>query len=220
MTPMSEPFADRRVDPRLARARIIVVAIGFALVGAAAGGIFDQDEWTLVVAPLPAAAVAMALLGRPALARVAGAGAAVLLAVVVAVVATGGSIGDVTRAFTSGPQGLLSTEWPSPDRPELLGTVAAVLATMCAISAEIAARRRFHLLGLLPLLLTYVAVIALSAPLGVTWTWLVGLTAVSIAFALLRNDGTLGERIVLLRGERRLLGLLASGTTSIEEAPS
>jgi hypothetical protein len=213
MTSMSEPSENRRVDRpvdrRLARARIIVVAIGFALVGAAAGGIFDQDEWTLVVAPLLAAAVALALLGRPALARVAGAGAAVLLAVVVAVATAGGSIGDVTGAFTSGLQGLLSTEWPSPDRPELLGTVAAVLATMCAISAEFAGRRRFHLLGLLPLLLTYVAVIALSAPLGVTWTWLVGLTAVSIAFALLRNDGTLGERIVLLRGERRLLGLLA-----------
>ena len=210
---MSEPSVRRPVnglvDPRLARARIIVVSIGFAVVGAAAGGIFDRDEWTLVVAPLPAAAVAATLLGRHALARAAGAGAAVLLAVVVAVTAAGGSLGDVARAFTSGPQGLLSTDWPSPDRPELLGTVAAALATMCAISAEIAARRRFHLLGLLPLLLTYVAVIALSAPLGVTWTWFVGLSAVSIAFALLRNDGTLSDRIVLLRGERRLLGLLA-----------
>jgi hypothetical protein len=205
---MSEPSEIPLVDPRLARVRVMVVSIGFGVVGAAAGGIFDQDEWTLVVAPLPAAVVALVLLGRPALARIAGASAAVLLAVVIAVAAAGGSIGDVARAFTSGPQGLLSTDWPSPERPDLLGTVAAALATMCAISAELAARRRLHLLGLLPLFLTYVAVIALSAPLGVTWTWLVGLIAVSIAFALLRNDGTLGDRIVLLRGERRLLGLL------------
>ena len=216
---MSEPSVNRPVDPpvdsRLARARIFVVSFGFAVVGAAAGGIFDRDEWTLVVAPLPAAALAVTLLGRPALARAAGAGAAVLLAVAIAVTAAGGSFGDVTRAFTSGPQGLLSTDWPSPDRPELLGTVAAALATMCAISAEIAARRRFHLLGLLPLLLTYVAVIALSAPLGVTWSWLVALTAVSVAFALLRNDGTFGDRIVLLRGERRLLGLLACATALV-----
>ena len=212
---MSEPAANRLADPRLARARIIVVSVGFAIVGAAAGGIFDQDEWTLVVAPLPAAAVALTLLGRPALARAAGAGAAVLLAVVIAIAAAGGSIGDITRAFTSGPQGLLSTDWPSPERPELLGTVAAALATMCSISAEIAARRRFHLLGLLPLLLTYVAVIALSAPLGVTWTWLVGLTAVSVAFAVLRNDGTLSDRMVLLRGERRLLGLLGCATALV-----
>jgi hypothetical protein len=212
---MSEPSVDRPIDPRLGRARIIVVSIGFVVVGAAAGGIFDQDEWTLVVAPLPAAAVAVTLLGRPALARAGGAAAAVLLAVVVAAAAAGGSIGDVTRAFTSGPQGLLSTDWPSPDRPELLGSVAAALATMCAISAEIASRRRFHLLGLLPLWLTYVAVVALSAPLGVTWTWLIGLTAVSVAFALLRNDGTLSDRIVLLRGERRLVGLLACATSLV-----
>lgn len=212
---MSEPAVNRPVDPRLARARVVVVSIGFAWVGAAAGGIFDQEEWTLVVAPLPAAVVGFTLLGRPALARAAGAGAAVLLAVVLAVTVAGGSMGDVTRAFTSGPQGLLSTDWPSPDRPELIGTVAAALATMCAISTEIAARRRFHLLALLPLLLTYVAVVALSAPLGVTWTWLVGVIAVSIAFALLRNDGTLGDRIVLLRGERRLLGLLACATALV-----
>lgn len=211
VTPMNESSTSRPVDPRLERARIIVVSIGFAVVGAAAGGIFDQDEWTLVVAPLPAAAVAVALLGRPALVRATGAGAAVLLAVAIAVAIGGGSFSDVTRAFTSGPQRLLSTDWPSPGRPELLGTVAAALATMCAIGAEIAARRRFHLLGLLPLLLSYVAVIALSAPLGVTWTWLVGLTVVSIVFALLRNDGSLSDRIVLLRGERRLLGLLACG---------
>ena len=212
---MSEPAVNRLADSRLTRARIIVVSVGFAIVGAAAGGIFDQDEWTLVVAPLPAAAVALTLLGRPALARAAGAGVAVLLAVVIAIAAAGGSIGDITRAFTSGPQGLLSTDWPSPERPELLGTVAAALATMCSISAEIAARRRFHLLGLLPLLLTYVAVIALSAPLGVTWTWLVGLTAVSVTFAVLRNDGTLSDRMVLLRGERRLLGLLGCATALV-----
>ncbi len=133
-----------------------------------------------------------------------------LLAVVVVVTVADGSVGDVVRAFTSGPQGLLSTDWPSPDRPDLLGTVAAALATLCAISAEIAARRRFHLLGLLPLLLAYLAVVALSAPLGVTWSWLIGLAAVSIVFALLRNDGTFSDRMVLLRGERRLLVMLAA----------
>ena len=198
------------VDTRLVRARIVVIAIGFILVGAAAGGIFDQREWTLVIAPVPAAAIAFALVGRPGLARATGAAAAVLLAVVVVVSVADGSAGDVVRAFTSGPQGLLSTDWPSPDRPDLLGTVAAALATLCAISAEIAARRRFHLLGLLPLLLAYLAVVALSAPLGVTWSWLIGLAAVSIVFALLRNDGTFSDRMVLLRGERRLLVMLAA----------
>jgi hypothetical protein len=200
------------IDPRLVRARIIVIAAGFAMVGVAAGSIFDQRQWTLVLAPLPAAAVALALVGRSGLARVSGATAAVLLAVVATVIAAGGSFGDITRAFTSGPQGLLSTDWPSPERPDLLGTVAAVLATLCAISSEVAGRRRFHLLGLAPLLLAYLAVVALSAPLGVTWSWLIGLAAVAIVFALLRNDGTFGDRMVLLRGERRLLAMLAAAT--------
>jgi hypothetical protein len=197
-------------ESSLVRVRIVTVAVGFALLGAASGDIFDRFEWTLVVAPLPAAAVALALVGRPAHWRLAGAAAAVLLAVAGTVTAAGGSAGDVVDAFTSGIQGLLSTEWPSPAQPDLLGTVAAALAVACALSSEIAGRRRFHLLGLLPLLLAYLAVVALSAPLGVTWSWLVGLAVVSIVFALLRNDGTLADRMLLLRGERRLLGLLAA----------
>jgi hypothetical protein len=197
-------------ESSLVRVRIVTVAVGFALLGAASGDIFDRFEWTLVLAPLPAAAVALALVGRPAHWRLAGAAAAVLLAVTGTVTAAGGSAGDVVDAFTSGIQGLLSTDWPSPAQPDLLGTVAAALAVACALSSEIAGRRRFHLLGLLPLLLAYLAVVALSAPLGVTWSWLVGLAVVSIVFALLRNDGTLADRMLLLRGERRLLGLLAA----------
>jgi protein-glutamine gamma-glutamyltransferase len=202
-------------DARLVRVRIVVIALGFALLGAASGDIFDRFEWTLVVAPLPVAAVALVLVGRPAIWRLAGAAAATLLAVVGTVTIAGGAAGDVTDAFTSGIQGLLSTNWPSPSRPDLLGTVAAALAVTCAVSSEIATRRRFHLLGLLPLLLAYLAVVALSAPLGVTWSWLVGLAAVSITFALLRYDGTLADRMVLLRGERRLLGLLAAAITMV-----
>ena len=43
-------------DVRLARARIIVITVGFVLVGAASGDIFDRAEWTLAIAPLPPAA--------------------------------------------------------------------------------------------------------------------------------------------------------------------
>jgi hypothetical protein len=203
-------LARHGVDPRLVRARIVVLAIGFGLVGAAAGGIFDRFEWTLVAAPLPASATAFALVVPRGLTRSLGAAAAVVLAVVVTVVVAGGSLGDVVNAFSSGPQGLLSTDWPSPDRPDLLGTVAAGLALLCALSAEITRHRRFHLLGLLPMLVGYIAVVALSAPLGVRWSWLAGLMAVTIVSALLRNDGTLSDRLVLLRGERRLLALLAA----------
>jgi hypothetical protein len=213
MTPADTPSDAERttaVDPRLARLRIVDIAAGCCLVGAASSGIFDSAEWSLIVAPALPAAAALALLMRSAVARVVGAVAAVVLAVTLAVLASSGSMADVARSFTSGVQGLLSTEWPSPTRPELVGTVAAAVAITGAMCSELAARRRFHLAALVPLLTAYVGVVALSAPLGAQWQWLIGLLVVSTVFALLRNDGTLGDRLLLLRGERRLLPLFAA----------
>ena len=210
---MSDPHRiDSNDDLLLARVRIGLIAVGFAVVGVAAGGIFDRNDWTLAVAPLLPAAVAAIVARRSAATRAGGAIASVLLATAVTAVVAGGTPSDVVRAFTSGLQGLLSTDWPSPPRADLLGTIAAALATACAVSAEVTSRRRFHLLGLLPLVLASLGVVALSAPLGVTWWSLVGIGTVSIAFALLRNDGSLGDRLVLLRGERRLVPLIATAT--------
>jgi transglutaminase-like putative cysteine protease len=87
--------------------------------------------------------------------------------------------------------------------------VAAVLAIAAAIGAELARRRRFHLLPLLPLLLCALGVVGLSAPLGVRWWWLAMLAAVVVLFAMLRNDGTLRDRLVLLRGEHGVVVLVA-----------
>jgi transglutaminase-like putative cysteine protease len=208
-------------DKRLAQARIIVITVGFVVVGAASGDIFDRAEWTLTIAPVPAAAAALVLVGRPAVARLAGAGIGVLLAVILTVAIADGSASDVVQSFTSGIQGLLSTDWPSPRRADLLGAVAAALATLCAISSEIVGRRRFHLLGLVPLLLAYLGVVALSAPDGITWRWLIVLAAVSMVLALLRNEGSLADRLVLLRGERRLIPLtiVAAGVVVLVALP-
>ncbi len=213
MTPETEVATPN--DVALVRLRIGVIAFGFLIVGAAAGGIFDQAAWTLIVAPLVPAVVALAVVSRSGLVRLGGAAVAVLLAVVLSVVVEGGSTADVASAFTSGIQGLLSTDWPSPTRPDLMATVAAALAMACAASTELATRRRFHLLALVPLLLAYLGVLALSAPLGTRWSWLVGVAGVSIVFALLRNDGTLSDRMVLLRGERRLIPLLGTAVVLV-----
>ena len=152
----------------LARLRIVVIAVGFAIVGAAAGGVFDRTHWTLVVAPILPATVAVILVGARPLLRLCGAAAAVATAVILAVTVAGGSVDDVIGAFTSGVQGLLSTDWPSPSQPDLIATMAAGIATSCAVGAELAARRRFHLAALVPLLLAALAVVALSAPLGLS----------------------------------------------------
>ncbi|HYN33872.1 MAG TPA: transglutaminaseTgpA domain-containing protein [Ilumatobacteraceae bacterium] len=208
------------VDPTtanrsLVRVRIMVLLVGFMAVGGAAGGIFDQFEWVLLIAPVVPTIAAVLLVGRNGALRAIGAMAAIMCSVVIAVVANSGGTSDVLSAFTSGVQGLLSTEWPSPDRADLIGTVVAVIATSTAISDELAARRRFHLLPLVPLLWCYVAAVALSSPRGITWSWLIVLGVVATLFAMLRNDGTLHDRIVLLRGERRIVPLLLIGVVVV-----
>ena len=178
------------------------------ILGATAQGVFDHFEWVLVAAPiLPAVAAVLVVTQRLAIRAVA-AIAAISVTIMGSILAANGGTADLGEALTSGVQGLLSTEWPSPTRPELVGAVVAVIATAMAVSAESATRRRFHLLPLLPLILTYLGVVALSAPLGTRWWWLALLASVSTLFALLRNDGTLHDRVVLLRGERGLVGLL------------
>jgi len=194
----------------LARLRIAFLFVAYTLLGAASGAIFDSFEWGLVLAPMVPTVVALAVVAQPALIRVSGAIVAILASVIVAVIIAVGTPGDVIDAFTSGVQRLLSTDWPSPLRADLIGTVAAVIATATALSEELAARRRWHLLPLLPLAITYVAVVALSAPNGVNLSWLLALAVISTFFATLRNEGSLGERLLLLRGERRLVPLIVT----------
>ena len=214
---MTEHVDAAPVDPAIAarslvRLRIVVLLVGYVTVGA--GG---ERHLRSVRVGTPRRA------GRPDDRRRSrwwdaaepseplGAAAAIIGSVVIAVVANSGGTSDMVDAFTSGVQGLLSTDWPSPDLADLIGTVVAVIATATAISDELAARRRFHLLPLLPLLLCYLATVALSSPRGITWSWLILLGAVAASFAMLRNDGTLHDRMVLLRGERRIVALLLIG---------
>src|SRR6056297_2917540 len=200
--------APGRTSVGLGRLRIAILLIAVAIVGATAGGVFDDVEWTLVTSPLLPVAVAMGLSTRRPSIRAAGAVVSTLGAVVAAVALERGSPADVIDAFTSGLQGLLSTEWPSPVRPDLVGTVVAAIAIAGAIGAELAHRRRFHLVPLLPVLAVYVGVVALGAPLGPQWAPLTGLAVVFTAFAALRHDGPVAERLTLLRGERRLVPLV------------
>lgn len=198
----------RRPSAGIGRLRITAIAVAVAVVGAASGGIFDSAEWTLVTAPVLPVVVAMVVVTRRATIRIAGAVVSTVAAVAATVGFEAGSPGDVADAFTSGVQGLLSTEWPSPLRPDLLGTVVAATATAGALGAELAGRRRYHLMPLLPVLAVYLGAVALSAPSGVDWAPLAGLATIFTVFATLRHDGTVAERLTLLRGERRLLPLV------------
>ena len=137
----------------LIRLRVVVLALIMAVLALAAGRIFDAVQGTLVVAAVAADASAM----FPVLAR------RWYVQVPVAIggcrpwrwSASCGSTGVGCRptscdAIVDGPRRLLSTEWPSPIRPDLTGTVAAMLAIDAALAAVLASKVRWHLLPLAP----------------------------------------------------------------------
>ncbi len=195
-------------DVALSRARIAVLgAIGLVL-ALAASGIFDQRSTSLLLAAMIPAAAALITCPRQAIIRLAGAVGSVLLAVGLVVLLAEGSSRDVLDAFTSGAQRLISTEWPSPATPDLLGTAAAGVAGATALSAELARHRRWHMLPILPLLAVYVVIIATSSPGGADLVWLLPIGLLTVVFATLRPGAPLGERATLLVGERRLVPLI------------
>jgi Transglutaminase-like superfamily/TgpA N-terminal domain len=193
----------------LTRVRIGVLAVAYAVVGVAAGGIFDRVDWGLVAAPcIPLALIAAVAPRRPGV-RVLAALFGVAIATAIAVALAGGGVDDLVDAWTVGTRRLLSTEWPSPRRADLVGVVAVGLCATAAASGVLTTWQRWHLLPLAPTIVAYVTVVGLSSPLGVRPYVLAVLGAAAVVFATLRNDGSLRDRWLLLRGERRLVVLVA-----------
>ena len=194
--------------PRLVRARIAVLTAIVALLAVAAGEIFGAVQWSLVVPAVVPGLVAIATMrvGWPW--RAAALVAAAVGGVAFVVWDADGSPGDVLTGFGAGVQRLLSTEWPSPTRPDLLATVAAALAVTAVAGAALARSVRWHLAPLLPPLLCWVGITALSAPAGPQLQWLLPLGVLAMALATLRPGARLVERWAVLRGERQLAPIL------------
>lgn len=195
-------------DVALARLRIGILGLAAVVLALAASDIFDHRSWSFLLAAIIPTAAALATCTRSPVVRLAGAAAAIIIATGLVVAIADGSLRDVVDAFGSGAQRLVSTEWPSPARPDLLGTTALGLALATALSAELARHRRWHMLPVLPLLVTYIGIIATSSPRGVRLVWLVPLGLLLVMFAALRPGAGLGERATLLIGERRMVPLI------------
>jgi transglutaminase-like putative cysteine protease len=195
-------------DVALSRARIAVLgAIGLVL-ALAASDIFDHRSPSFLLAALIPTTAALITCPRQAIIRLAGAVGSVLAAIGLVVLLAEGSSRDVVDALTSGAQRLISTEWPSPATPDLLGTAAVGVGIATALAAELARHRRWHMLPILPLLVVYVVIIATSSPGGVNLVWLLPIGLLTVVFATLRPGAPLGERATLLVGERRLVPLI------------
>jgi transglutaminase-like putative cysteine protease len=195
----------------LLRARVVIIGLIGVVIALFAGGIFDRLTWSLALAAIVPATVALLLINARWPFRLGGAVASIVLAVIAVVAIARGSAADVLDAFTAGFQRILSTDWPSPDRPDLIGTVAAGLAILVAIGCELARRPRLHLTPLVPMLVAFLGALALNSPLGERLVWLIPLALLGILFAALHPSDSLDEQLTVLRGERRLLplGLIA-----------
>lgn len=192
----------------LLRVRIVLAALAMALVAAAAGAVFDQRVWTLAIAVAVPTSVTLVVRSLPLAVRLVAAALGIMASVGLVVIVEGGEIGDAADAVTAGAQRLLTTEWPSPLRPDLIGAVALVIAVATAAATGLAGRARTHLAAWLPILSSFVVVTALSAPAGTRLLWLLPLGLLGAVFAALRPDSPLADRWATLRGERRLIPLL------------
>lgn len=203
--------------------RIVVIVAMMGIIALAAGDVFDRLVWWFLLAPCLVGALALGTMNQRWAIRFLAAFVGVLASTATIIGVSGGSGADVATSFGAGLQRLLSTDWPSPDRSELLGTVAVGLGLATALGAELARRSRLHLAPLLPVGLAGLGVIALSAPLGLRLRWLIPVGAIAIFAATLRpGQGVeLRERLTLLRGERRLVpvSLIAIGMAAALTIP-
>jgi hypothetical protein len=186
----------------LLRLRVVLVTAMMAVLAVVAGNIFDRQVWWLLMAVALPALVSIVVSNFASVVRFISALLSIGTSVTIIVFAVGGQASDVVDALTAGTQRLLSTDWPSPERPDLIGTVGLVLAVPTAVAAD-------HLLALTPIVASGVLVTALCAPSGAQMVWLIPVGLLAAIFATLRpmigDDREIGAQRVWLRGERRLI---------------
>jgi transglutaminase-like putative cysteine protease len=205
----------------LIRLRIAVLAAIMAVLALATGRIFDAVQGVLVLGAVAPIAAMFLVLSRRWYVQVPVAIASVVVAVAVAVWIDGGRVpADVVDAIVEGPRRLLSTEWPSPIRPDLVGAVAALLAIAAVLAAILASKPRWHLLPLAPPLLAFILICALSAAKGSAIVWLVPLAPLAVLFTVLRPGSSSTERLRILAGEHLvLLTAVATGLAAAVTVP-
>lgn len=203
----------------LIRLRVGVLALIMVVLSLAAGRIFDSVRATLVIGGLLPTVLMFPVLSRRWYAQLPMALVVVGASVVAVVWIDGGRVpADVVTAFARGPRRMLSTEWPSPIRPDLTGTVTVLLAVTSTLATVLASKLRWHLLPLAPPLVAFVVICALSAAKGSAIVWLVPLAPMAVLFTVLRPGGPSAERLRILAGDRLLL--LTSVATGLAVAVS
>ena len=194
------------------RARLILIALMAVVIALGAGRVFDRTQFTLVAAALVPSVAALVMFGRNRWIAIAVLIASVPVAVALVVLAEGGAVpAGLYDALVAGPRRLLSTDWPSPERPDVIGAVAGFVASGTALAAGLVLSSRWHLLPLVPISALSVGVIALSAPGGPDVLLVVTLALLGAVFAVLQGPSSAGDRFRALLGERSIAPLVIVG---------
>lgn len=188
----------------LTQLRIVLVTTMGLLLTVIAGTVFDGVQRAIFVAPALVGLIALLVRRWRWPMRLGAATVSVVVGVVAVVVLAGGSIVDAGPGVLRGPRRLLTTEWPSPGDPTIIGAIALLVAAATALAADLAGRDRLHLAPLIPLVTALGALFAFAAP-GRPRPWATVMFGVVAALVVLARPGdTLTSRRRMVLGERTL----------------
>ncbi len=185
------------------RFRLASTAALGVLLALVASNAFDSVQWPLLLPVGIATVGAVLVVRRRVIVRLVVGLVAVAGGVVSATLAAGGSTDDAGSALVRGPRQLLTTEWPSPTVPSVVGAVALLVGATVAIALDLAGRERLHLAPLAALAIGWTAALAIGAPVRPPIWIFVAAACVAGLLALARHD----------RGITGVSGLLAADRT-------
>ncbi len=211
------------------RLRSLILGALVTVLAVVAGNVFDQIQWRLVAGVAAIAFVLVVVAPWRASIRLPLSLLAVAGGVAGIVLWVGGERADIVPGLESGPRRLITSEWPSPADPVVIGTLALLLALAGFIGNEIAIRPGSHLGPLAPPALAAMVLVALGAPVS-TSGLLVGLVGVlALLFALARFDHDPSgreRRPAIMRADRTVVasivgvavvGLATSGAIALAD---
>lgn len=190
------------------RLRLLILGAIVTVLAIVAGNVFDAVQWELVGA---VGAIALVL------ALVAPWGAAIRLPIsILAVTAgvagsvfwVGGERADIVPGLRTGPRRLITSEWPSPVDPIVIGTLTLMLGLAVFIGAELAQRPQAHLAPLAPIAVSAMVLVALGAPVSTSGLLVATIGVLALLFALARFEPDPrggAQRPAILRADRTVV---------------
>ena len=211
------------------RLRLLILGAIVTVLAVVAGNVFDQVQWEIVAVVGAVALVHVIVSPWRALIRVFLSILAVCGGVVGAVLWVGGELDELVPGLESGPRRLVTSEWPSPVDPIVVGTLVLLLALAMFIGSELAQRPSAHLSPLAPPTIAAVVLVALGAPVSTSGLLVAALGALGLLFALARSEpwpDTRDRRPAILRADRTVvasvvgvsvIGLVATGALALSD---